>query len=212
VISERSINLEIELYSKQAYCLKELFTKHRLCSLLDVVDGYNHTINLAHNSSHDLATIKNAYLELAAVFISVFEPTISYVNAPKEFTVFQTSFNWMQLSTAESKKQTPEYSIANEAALTAFNYLIKCFQAIKARRLLPGHQSIKELASMKVDDGPLFVASDLLASQVLAERGRVYRDEIEREVLQLAPELDHKGKKSVIAKSINKIIIIFLFT
>ncbi len=118
----------------------------------------------------------------------------------------------MQLSTAESKKQTPEYSIANEAALTAFNYLIKCFQAIKARRLLPGHQSIKELASMKVDDGPLFVASDLLASQVLAERGRVYRDEIEREVLQLAPELDHKGKKSVIAKSINKIIIIFLFT
>jgi len=193
VISERSINLEIELYYKQAYCLKELFTKHKLCSLLDVVEGYNCTINLAYNSSHDLAIIKNSYLELAVVFISVYEPTIGYVNAPKEFKVFQTSFNWMQLSSTASKKKNPEYMISNEAALTAFNYLMKCFQAIKARTLLPGHQSIKDIAQMRVEDIPLFVANDLLGNYVLAERGRVYRDEIEREVLELMPELEAKA-------------------
>ena len=39
---------------------------------------------------------------------------------------------------------------------------------------------------------PNFVSSDLLGYYVHAERRRVYRDEIEREVLSLAPEFDIK--------------------
>lgn len=159
---ERSISLEIELNYKQAYCLKELFMKHKMCSLNDVVDAYNNTINLTHNSTHDLTIIRDSYMELAIVFISIFEPTITYVNAPKEFKTFQTNFNWSQLSTTESKMKTVQATKSIEAALTAFNYIIKCSQTMKSKKLLPGHQSIKEISPMKSVNSLLFVANDLL--------------------------------------------------
>ena len=162
VMMERSISLEIELNYKQAYCLKELFMKHRMCSLTDVVDAYNNTINLTHNSTHDLTIIRDSYMELAIVFISIFEPTITYVNTPREFKTFQTSFNWAQLSTTESKMKTDKAIKSIEAAFTAFNYIIRCSQTMKSKKLLPGHQSIKEISPKKFIDSPLFVANDLL--------------------------------------------------
>ena len=161
-MSERSILLEIELNFKQSSCLKELYMKHKMCSLNDVVDAYNHVINLTHNSIHDLNIIRDSYLELAIVFISIFEPTISYVNAPKEFTTVQTGFNWMTLGANKAKKNTTQDTKSLEAALAAFNYLIKCSQATKAKRLLPGHQNIKGVISMKAVDIPMYVANDFL--------------------------------------------------
>jgi hypothetical protein len=73
VISERSLTLEIELNYKYAHCIRELFMKEQLGSLMDVVEAYAYTITLAHNSIHDLNIIKNCYLELSIAFISTFD-------------------------------------------------------------------------------------------------------------------------------------------
>jgi len=76
VICERSLTLEIELNYKYAHCIRELFMKEQLGSLSDVVDAYAYTINLTHNSTHDLNIIKNCYLELSIAFISTFDSGI----------------------------------------------------------------------------------------------------------------------------------------
>ena len=76
VICERSLTLEIELNYKYAHCIRELFMKEQVGSLSDVVDAYAYTINLTHNSTHDLNIIKNCYLELSIAFISTFDAGI----------------------------------------------------------------------------------------------------------------------------------------
>jgi hypothetical protein len=163
VMSERSVLLEIELNYKRAYCYKEFFMKYKKCHLSDVVNAYNHVITLSRNSINDLSIIKDCYLELAVVFIYIKEPSIAYVNAPREFTNIQTGFNWNKLSVAEDKTKKREdikADLSIEAALVAINYLSKCSQAIKAKRLLPGNQCLREMTSNMVDK-PLFVVNDL---------------------------------------------------
>jgi hypothetical protein len=69
---------------------------------------------------------------------------------------------------------------------------IKTSNAIKEKTLLPGHDEIKNMTNINAVGCPTFIANDLLAYYVFADRKRVYRDEIEAEVLILAPEFDTK--------------------
>lgn len=79
-------------------------------------------------------------------------------------------------------RNSPQYKKAAEASLTALEFAIKCTSAMKEKMLLPGHKSIKEMSSMNVTDGPVFVVNDLLGYYVMADRKKVYRDKIEEEV------------------------------
>lgn len=186
VICERSINLEIELSYRQAFCLKELFTKHKLGSLADVVDAFNYAITLLHTSTHNLNYIKNCYLELAILFVSIFDPTITNIRTNQSKENQRPS----KVTLIKNKKLTPSMMKAMEAALTALNAALKSSNAIKEKMLLPGHKSIKEMKSIVTEASPQFVASDLLGYYVFAERKKKYRDEIEEEVLSLAPEFE----------------------
>jgi len=58
------------------------------------------------------------------------------------------------------KREDIKADLSIEAALVAINYLSKCSQAIKAKRLLPGNQFLREMTSNMVDK-PLFVVNDL---------------------------------------------------
>lgn len=167
VMSERSVLLEIEFSYKQAYCYKDFFMKYKQCSLADVLNAYNHVIKLSRNSVHDLSIIKDCYLELAIVFISIKEPSIAYVNAPREFTNIQTGFNWGKLSMIDDNKKKEDVKAEQsiKAALVAINYLSRCSQAIKAKNLLPGHQLVRENAA-NVADKPLFVVNDLFGKSI----------------------------------------------
>ncbi len=158
VISERSVNVEIEMSYKQAYCLKELYMKYKICTLNDVVDGFNYTIDLLFNSTHCLTLMKQCYLELAVTFISVLEPGIVYFSQFKEVVVKSII---IQKSTPLNKN-SPQYKKAAESALTALEFAVKCSKAMKEKMLLPGHKAIKEMSSVYVTDGPIYVASDLL--------------------------------------------------
>lgn len=128
--------------------------KHKISTLNDVMDAFNYTIFLAFNSTHCLATMKQCYLEVAIVFISVFEPSIIYFNSMKELvkSMMKNALN----------KNSPQYKKAAEAALTSLEFAIKCSNAMKEKMLLPGHKAIKAMKSINVTDGPMYVASDLL--------------------------------------------------
>ena len=184
VMCERTINLEIELNYKYAYCLRELYMKYQTCTLNDVVEAYNYTINLIHNSTHDLNLIRSCYLELALTFISLYEPSVSLLNTIQHVAA--------GAAPKSAKKVTLLARKAAEAVLIALVSSIKCSNALKEKMLLPGHKSIKEMSSIHVKNGPLFVASDLLGYFVLADRKKVYRDDVEEEVLSLAPEFESK--------------------
>jgi hypothetical protein len=210
VVCERSLNLEIELSYKYAHCIRELFMKEQLGTISDVVDAYAYTINLTHNSTHDLNIIKNCYLELSIAFISTFDSSIAYDtskinlfasnNSPPTPSVGTATTNTptvpssaKSVNTRPAKKITPQTVKATEAALTALAYAIKSSNAMREKMLLPGHKSLRSLKSMNAIKSPNFVSNDLLGYYVLAERKRIYRDEIEKEVLSLAPEFDIKA-------------------
>lgn len=63
---------------------------------------------------------------------------------------------------------------------------------MREKMLLPGHKSLRGLEMMNALKSPCFVSNDLLGYYVFAERKRIYRDEIEKEILTLAPEFDIK--------------------
>ena len=192
VICERSINLEIELSYRQAFCLKELFTKHKLGSLNDVVDAFNYAITLLHTSTHNLNYIKNCYLELAILFVTVFDPTITNTRGADQSPLLRgdNQIRPSKVTITKNKKVTPTMTKAMEAALTALHAALKSSNAIKEKMALPGHKSIKEMKSIVTVASPQFVAADLLGYYVFAERKKKYRDEIEEEVLSLAPEFE----------------------
>jgi hypothetical protein len=115
------------------------------------------------------------------------------LNLPiKIFDFLLFKFGPKQLQQTRAKKITSHMLKATEAALTALAYAIKTSNAMREKMLLPGHKEIKNMDSINATACPSFVSCDLLAYYVLAERRRVYRDEIEEEVLSLAPEFDEK--------------------
>ncbi|RNA01419.1 cilia- and flagella-associated 54, partial [Brachionus plicatilis] len=201
VISERSINLEIELNYKYSHCIRELFITRQVGTLSDIVDSYGHTINLLNNSTHDLHLIKQCYLELAVGFISTFDSSV-IMDSPCAKAARETSLSILTSSSntpsssakpaSRSRKTAVQSSRAVEAALTALALAIRTSNAIKQKMLLSGNESIKNMASIQTSDCPIFVPNDLIAYHVFAERKRIYRDEIEEEVLSLAPEFDLK--------------------
>ena len=121
--------------------------------------------------------IKNCYLELGVAFVSVFDSGIIYPD---------------RVGLGKVKKSNTQTIKAMEAALTALCFAIKSSNAINEKMLLPGHEVLKKMKSINVVKAPMFVASDLLGYYVLAERKKVFRDEIEEEVLTLAPEFEQK--------------------
>ncbi|CAF0895808.1 unnamed protein product [Brachionus calyciflorus] len=201
VICERSLNLEIELNYKYSHCIRELFITRQVGTLTDVVESYGYTISLLNYSIHDLQLIKNCYLELAVAFISTFDTTVT-LDTPVKKNLRETSFSVMTSATntplssakpgSKIRKTAGQSSRATEAALTALAYAIKTSNAIREKMLLSGNETIKNMPSINTTNCPKFVPNDLIAYHVFAERKRVFRDEIEEEVLSLAPEFDVK--------------------
>jgi hypothetical protein len=204
VICERSIGLEIELRYKYAHCVRELFVTRQIGNLTDVLDAYNATLNLVHHSYHDLNLIKNCYLELAVAFISTYDPDVLVnsaigarpVNLESSLDNFATPSSSSIVSSVafanRTKKNNVQTARAIDAALICLAMAVKTSNAIKEKTLLPGHDEIKNMANINATGCPTFIANDLLAYYVFADRRRVYRDEIEAEVLILAPEFDTK--------------------
>lgn len=173
VISERSLNLEIELFYKYSYCMKQLFVSRKIGTLNDVVDSYGHTINLIQKSVHDLYLIKQCYLEIAVLFIFSFDPTIN-----------------LDSNKIETNQTPASKSRAIEAALAALAFAVDTTHSMKEKMLLTGNEQLKNMASTNICDCPIFISNDLVANHVFAERKRLYRDVIEEEVLSLAPEFE----------------------
>jgi hypothetical protein len=203
VICERSIGLEIELKYKYAHCVRELFVTRQIGTLTDVLDAYNATLNLIHHSYHDLNLVKNCFLELAVAFISTYDPEILVNNAiggrptilensMENFTTPSSSIVSSAVGNARTRKNNVQTARAIDAALICLAMAVKTSNAIKEKTLLPGHDDIKNMANINATSCPTFIANDLLAYYVFADRRRVYRDEIEAEVLILAPEFDTK--------------------
>ena len=119
---------------------------------------------------------------------AIFNPT----NSTSSISSLSSTIQQQQRPPTRPKKITTQMLKAVEASLTALTYAIKTSNAMREKMLLPGHKEIKNMESINAVRCPNFVSSDLLAYYVLAERKRVYRDEIEEEVLSLAPEFDEK--------------------
>lgn len=203
VIVERSVSLEIETSYKYAHCVRELFLTRQIGTLSDVVESYAYTINLSHNSLHDLHLIKSCYQELAIAFISVFDANFSKdstTTPPNPSTPVSnpTSQTGAKTTTTKAKPQasklTTQIIKSTEAAMTALAYATKTSNSIREKLLLPGHKSIKSMNNINATNCPQFVSSDLIGYYVFADRRRVFRDEIEEEILLLAPEFDVKSK------------------
>jgi hypothetical protein len=189
VIAERSVNLEIELSYKYAHCVSELFINQQMTTLSDVVDAYCHTINLVYHSNHNLNLMRNCYIELAMAFISTFDSNIlRNTNAVPNLPDLALPTNNLTVPKLRAKKTASQISKSIEAALVALSYSTKLAYAQKDKMLLPGHQAIRSMDNVNAENSPIFVSNDLLAYYVLAEKKKVYRDEIEEEVLSLAPE------------------------
>jgi hypothetical protein len=56
--------------------------------------------------------------------------------------------------------------------------------------LVPGHEALLKMNLTQTTNCPVYVTNDLLGYYVLAERKRVYKNEIEEEILTLAPEFE----------------------
>lgn len=209
VICYRSIGLEAELKYKYAHCLRQLFTTRQIGTLIDVFDAYNSALNLICNSYHDLGQIKSCFQELAIAFISVYDVDILSSNVghnrpsgPSQLLnssldSFQTnqsniSSSNLSLATRQAKKNAVQASRAVDGALVALSLAIRTANAIKEKTLLPGHDEIKSMTQMNAINSPQFIGNDLLAYYIFADRKRVFRDNIEAEVLLLAPEFDVK--------------------
>lgn len=193
VINERSINLECEIKYKYARCLRELFAKG-LINVKPVVDSYLETLDLCFGSHHDLSLIKNCLLELAITFMQLAESIRTRKSSDSE-----TSPSKGRLKSSALTAQ------AVEAALICLGHAIKTSHAAREKMLLPGHQTLKQMESVQALKSPVFVANDLLAYFVLAERKRVFRDEIEEEVLTLAPEFEAKPAYQNYDEKLNKL-------
>ena len=170
-------------------------------TLVDVFDAYNSTLNLIHNSSHDLGLIKNCYLELAVAFISIYDSEIlasasGANNLDASLGVFTSpstaSAVSSNISGNKSKRNNVQAARAIDGALTALALAVKTSNAIKAKTLLPGHDEIKNMTNINALRCPNFIANDLLAYYIFADRKRTFRDDIEAEILILAPEFDSK--------------------
>ncbi len=137
MICERSVSLEVELNYKYSYCMKELFIKWNQCTLSDVVSAYENTINLIIKSTHDLNLIKNCYIDLAFVFMTLFDDNV--------ITTISPNFRWNHLS--QSSKKGNSAAKASEAAFAALCLALRCVNCIREQILLPGHKCIKEMSS-----------------------------------------------------------------
>ena len=179
VIAERSLPLEIELKYKYSRCIRELFVRKQ-CTIKEVIDTYLDVINLCYYSIHDLTLIKNCYLELAMAFIHVFNPNVNLGSRTP-------------LITPDTKiKRTVAVNKAIDGAFICLNLATKVSRSIREKMLLPGHDILKQMESVQTKGSPIFVANDLLAYFVMAERKRVFKNKIEEEVLTLAPEFEAK--------------------
>jgi hypothetical protein len=181
VITERSLSLEIELKYKYSRCLRELFVRKH-CHIKDVVDNYLEVINLCYYSTHDLILIKNCYLELSMAFIHLFNPSV--VSGSQTPMIPPTPDSRLKKNATTAK--------AIEGALICLTFATKVSQSIREKMLLPGHDTLKQMESVQAKNSPIFIANDLLAYFVLADRKRIYKDKIEEEVLTLAPEFEPK--------------------
>lgn len=200
VISERSIALEIELNLKCSHCLMSLFTRHQAVPLIECIEAYSQTMTLAYGSTHDLAVMRTCYQEIAVVFMTAMSVSESMSTNP---------------GANKGKKINTQLVKATEAVICALGMAQKVSNAMRNRMLLPGHRAIKNAQQSMARQFPAFVQSDLLAywvslnfcffknsilnlnfiqfnSKVLSDRKRVFRDEIEEEILSLAPEFEVK--------------------
>ena len=180
VISERSLNIEIELFYKYSFCMKELLLTRKIGTLYEVVNSYGHTINLIQNSVHDLYLIKQCYLEIAVLFIFSFDHSIISDSLAFKNDTFLNTLN------SASKYR------AIEAAITALAFSIDTTKALREKMLLSGNELLKNLPLNTMSSCPIFIANDLIANYLFADRKRLYRDKIEEEVLTLVPEFEIK--------------------
>lgn len=195
VITERSLSLEIELKYKYSRCLRELFKKREI-SLRDVVESYLETIDLIYGSTHDLGLIKNCYLELSMAFIHLVDDT---------WSTLSTASATPSTASSRSRRTTTTQSKAIEGALICLTLATKASQSTKEKMLLPGHSALKQMDTLITQNSPLFVANDILAYYVLAERKPVYKNEIEEEILTLAPEFAPKETYQTYDDNFNKL-------
>jgi hypothetical protein len=201
VISERSLPLEIELSYKCAFCLTQLYycSANNNINFIDIIDLYSYTIHLTMNSNHDLSIIRSSYLQIAKLFVSTFDKEIISISNgtidPSQTKNDRQSSAGSLKSTSKSNtsKITPQMIKAMDGASTALAFATKTSNAMREKTLLPGHKALKRMTNINTTGSPLFVANDLLAYYVFAERKRIYRDEIEEEVLTLVPEFEPKS-------------------
>lgn len=165
VIVERSVALETELSLKCAHCHMWLFTRHQAVSLLELVEAYSHTLNLAHASTHDLVSMRTCYQEIALAFMTA----MSLSESSSTTTASTTSTSSTATITTKTKKINTQLVKATETVICALGMAQKVSNAMRNRMLLPGHKAIKSSQQTIAQKSPGFVQSDLLAYWVKFE-------------------------------------------
>ncbi len=72
---------------------------------------------------------------------------------------------------------------------------------------MPGHEDLLKMNLTQTNNCPLYVTNDLLGYYVLADRKRVYKNEVEEEVLLLAPEFEVKQANLTFDDKVDRLIV-----
>ncbi|XP_055883699.1 cilia- and flagella-associated protein 54-like isoform X2 [Biomphalaria glabrata] len=158
-------------------------------------------IKTSYFNDHDLGLIRQAYLEIAMIylyssgFISVTDGNIlcNKVQKPESVDVSSTipdkkvkrqqEFDEKsRISSARSDKSENEDSDNRRGAYLALRCACMTSAAQRARNVLVGDSRVTVLISDKADSVPEFFALDLLSSYVLGEKKQVFKNEIEEEL------------------------------
>lgn len=132
-----------------------LFTRHQAVSLIELVDSYSHTMTLAHGSTHDLATLRTCYQEIALAFMTA----MSLSESTSSATVAGSTPG----AANKPKKINTQLVKATETVICALGMAQKVSNVMRNRMLLPGHKSIKNAQQSIAKQSPGFVQCDLLA-------------------------------------------------
>lgn len=160
-------------------------------------------IKVSYTSDHDLGLIRQAYLEIALVYLqssgSIVLKDGLYLElkgiAKREDELSSASMSSKEKKSVSSKKQPSkltEVEVEQEKERKAAWVAIRCAaaaaQAMRARGMLIGEASI---TAMKVSENELvavmpdFAALDMMNPYVLGEKKKVWKNEIEEELAPL---------------------------
>ena len=128
---------------------------------------------------------------------ALFSQSASFKSLATNVTTTTTTTTTSTANTTTVKKSAAYTNRAIEAALLVLSYAIRTSVCIQEKMLLPGHKQLRDMSAAMggAQQCPRFVACDMLGWHLLAEKKRNFKNEIEEEIISLAPQFEEKKRK-----------------